>query len=56
MKQAEILFALINGKIYHCNDRMNKRYRELNNFDIWTDNKKEALEFGRQKLEIKILQ
>lgn len=45
----------IENRIYKCNDRMNIRYRETNHFDIWFENKKEALIFGRQKLTISII-
>ena len=42
----------INGKMYICQDRMNKRY--TNNIDIFMWSTKEALAFGRQTLTIKI--
>jgi hypothetical protein len=34
------------GKIYVCADRMNKRYRDKNYFDIWFLDKQDALSFG----------
>lgn len=45
----------IDNEIFKCNDRMNKRYREKNNFDIWSESKEEALKFGRQTKIIQIL-
>lgn len=42
----------INNKIYTCEDRMNKRYK--NNVDIFMWSKADALEFGRQKLLAKV--
>lgn len=47
----------INGKEYRCNDRMNKRYRNSSEpyyFDIWFESRSEAVEFGRQNLEVKV--
>ena len=49
---------LINGKIYTCEDRFNKRYELALNkdgmvhIDIWKGSKEEAIEFGRQYLEV----
>lgn len=45
----------IDGKTYFCNDRMAKRYRDGNYFDIWVDDTEEAIRFGRQKLDVFIL-
>lgn len=45
----------IEGVEYVCEDRMNKRYRDKNNFDIWMTEKHLAYEFGRQQLEVKII-
>lgn len=39
--------------VYTCEDRMNIRY--TNNFDIFMLTKAEALKFGRQKMEYKII-
>lgn len=47
--------VLIAGKEYVCDDRMAKRYRDVNFFDIWVETKNEAYNFGRQVLEIEIL-
>ena len=40
-----------NGKFYTCEDRMNKRYRDGNNFDIWMADKIDAVNFGVKKNE-----
>jgi len=45
----------IEGKIYTCEDRMHKRYRDKWYFDIWMPEKAYAYEFGRQLLEVKII-
>lgn len=42
----------INDQRYICEDRMNKRYRHGNYFDIYMETKEEALYFGRQKLQV----
>jgi len=45
----------IKGEEYVCNDRMHKRYRNESDpyyFDIWFESRKEAVEFGRQNLEV----
>lgn len=39
--------------VYTCEDRMNIRYK--NNFDIFMSTKTEAIKFGRQKIEYKII-
>ena len=39
------------GKFYTCEDRMNKRYRDGNYFDIWMADKTDALNFGVKKNE-----
>ena len=41
------------GKEYICQDRMNARYDE--EWDIWMSTKKEAIQFGRKTLSIKLL-
>lgn len=45
----------IKGKKYTCNDRMGKRYRHDNYFDIWVPEKEIAIEHGRQKMEVKVI-
>ena len=45
----------INGQRYTCADRMAKRYRHGNYFDIWGPNKQIALEHGRQEMEVKVI-
>lgn len=45
---------IIQGKTYTCLDRMHKRYRDGNYFDIWVTSKEEAFEFGRQQLIIHV--
>ena len=43
---------LINGRIFECQDRLNKRYEDapFPVFDIWVQSKQEAFNFGRQYL------
>jgi 3D (Asp-Asp-Asp) domain-containing protein len=41
-------------KVYDVEDRMNRRF-DCSHYDIWNQNKTEALKFGKQKLEIRIL-
>lgn len=45
--------ALIGGKIYECEDRLNPKYD--NRFDIWHGSKGEAWEFGANKVLVKLL-
>lgn len=47
------VIELKNGKQYTCEDRMNARY--TNNFDVFMVEKSDALAFGRQALEYKIV-
>lgn len=44
----------IRGRLYTCEDRMAKRYRDGDNFDIWMQSKEEAIAWGVAKEEIKI--
>jgi len=44
----------VKGKQYICEDRMNKRYRHGNYFDIFLEEKEDAFEFGRQQLTVYI--
>lgn len=44
----------IDGIVYVCEDRMNKRYREKDNYDIWMESKDVAYEWGRKSIPIKI--
>lgn len=46
---------LINDRVFKCNDRMNKRYREGNYFDIWFADYDLAIEHGRRQVEVSIL-
>lgn len=39
------------GKFYTCEDRMNKRYRDGNYFDIWMADKIDAVNFGVKRNE-----
>jgi len=39
------------GKFYTCEDRMNKRYRDGNYFDIWMAESVDAVNFGVKKNE-----
>lgn len=45
----------IAGETYTCDDRMGGRFREGNYFDVWTETKAEAFEFGRQTLPVEII-
>jgi len=45
----------VNGKTYTCEDRMAKRFRDGEYFDIYMNSQEEALSFGRQKLEYEII-
>lgn len=45
----------IDGKVYKCNDRMNKRYRSGNYFDIWMSDYDRAIEHGRRSVTVEIL-
>ena len=40
---------------YFCSDRMNKRYRDSEHFDIWVESKEKAFAWGRRTLTIKII-
>ena len=44
----------IEGKAFVCEDRMNKRYRDREVYDIWVSSKEVAYEWGRKTLDIKI--
>lgn len=44
----------INGQQYTCLDRMNKRYRNVEAYDVWVESKAVAYEWGRQMLPIKV--
>lgn len=44
----------IKGRQYICEDRMNRRYRKGNYFDILMDSKKEAYQWGRKIVEVKV--
>ena len=47
----------IGGRIYDCQDRMNIRYEnnESETFDIWFSDRQTAIEFGKQRLKIRII-
>ena len=45
----------VSGKIYTCEDRMAKRFRDGEYFDIYMDSQDEALSFGRKNLEYKVV-
>lgn len=46
----------IEKRVFICKDRMNKRFRDKNYFDIWVESKEIAKEFGRKKnIEVLIL-
>jgi len=42
----------IEKRFYICNDRMNKRYRNSDHFDVWTEKREDAIKFGRRKLNL----
>lgn len=45
----------VDGKQFTCEDRMARRYRDGNYFDILVESKKEAMEWGRRTLAIQII-
>jgi len=47
--------VVIEGRQYKCNDRMNRRYRSQERFDIWVETKAEAFEWGVREINIKVL-
>ena len=46
---------VIEGRQYTCEDRMNRRYRDQERFDIWVETKDDAFTWGIRELEIKVL-
>lgn len=46
----------INGTVYTCNDRMNKRYADSNHFDIWMESYEDAIHWGRRHVEVAVLE
>lgn len=46
---------MVGGKVYSCNDRMAKRYRDGNYFDIWFADYDTAIKWGRRNVEVFIL-
>lgn len=44
----------IQGERYTCEDRMNKRYRHTERFDIWVKTKRDAYLWGKQELLVKV--
>lgn len=48
--------VVIENTTYVCEDRMAKRYRDKEHFDILVGSKQEAREFGRKKLETVVIQ
>jgi 3D (Asp-Asp-Asp) domain-containing protein len=47
--------VLIMNKVYECQDRMHSKYRYGNYFDIYMETKEEAFRFGRQTLQVIII-
>jgi 3D (Asp-Asp-Asp) domain-containing protein len=47
--------VIIEGKTYQVHDRMNKRYTKNCNYDIWFDNKQDALDWGRKNVEVTVV-
>lgn len=45
----------IQGQVFVCEDRMNRRYHDQERFDIWVETKTEAFNWGVKKLPIIIL-
>ena len=46
----------IEKRFYICNDRMNKRYRNSDHFDVWTEKREDAIKFGRRKLLVFVIE
>lgn len=46
----------IENNFYTCSDRMNKRFRNTNHFDIWVESKEIALDWGRKNIDIYIVE
>lgn len=46
---------VIEGRQYTCEDRMNRRYRDQERFDIWVETKDDAFTWGIRELEIIVL-
>ena len=46
---------VIGDQLYECQDRMHWRYTHGNYFDIFMETKQMAYSFGRQTLQVKIL-
>lgn len=44
----------IQGERYTCEDRMNKRYRHTERFDIWVQTKSDAFQWGKKQLFVKV--
>lgn len=45
----------IEKQIFKCNDRMHKRFRDTNHFDIWVESKDEARQWGRKTVEVSVI-
>lgn len=45
----------IEKRIFKCNDRMHKRFRDTNHFDIWLEDKKSAREWGRRTIQVSVI-
>ena len=43
--------VIVKSKVYTVNDRMNSRY-DCRYFDIWFPTRQEALNFGKQRLQV----
>lgn len=41
--------------VFTCDDRMNKRYRDMMWFDIFMESEEEAFEFGKHQLNFRLL-
>ena len=48
--------VLVEDRLYTCEDRMSRRYRDGNHFDILVGTKEEARVFGRKSLETIVIQ
>ena len=48
--------VFIKEKKYICDDRMSTRYAGGDFFDIWFESRADAIHFGRQTIEVKVLQ
>jgi 3D (Asp-Asp-Asp) domain-containing protein len=46
--------VIIGGRTYHCYDRLHRKYD--NRFDIWMSTKNAALDFGKRRLLVEVVE